>query len=123
MGAALAAGEIDEPEALDRLHAELGGLHWVHTLNNAALIACALEAAGGSIDRGIAIAVAGGWDTDSAGATVGSVLGALGGFSGIGAAWTEPSTAGSPRRSPAARRGRSTSSCSARCELPERMSR
>jgi ADP-ribosylglycohydrolase len=89
-GAALAAGQIDEPEALDRLHAELGGLHWVHTLNNAALIACALEAADGSIDRGIAIAVAGGWDTDSAGATVGSVLGALSGFSGIAAAWTEP---------------------------------
>ena len=48
VGADLAAGAIDDAEALDRLHAELGGLHWVHTLNNAALIACAVEASGGS---------------------------------------------------------------------------
>lgn len=89
-GADRVAGLIDDAGALDRLHAELGGLHWVHTLNNAALIACALEASGGSIDRGIAIAVAGGWDTDSAGATVGSVLGGLGGLEGIGTAWTAP---------------------------------
>ncbi|MEU1972200.1 ADP-ribosylglycohydrolase family protein [Microbacterium sp. NPDC019599] len=89
-GADRAAGTIDDAQALDRLHAELGSLHWVHTLNNAALIACALEASGGSVGRGIAIAVAGGWDTDSAGATVGSVLGGLGGLSGIDAAWTAP---------------------------------
>jgi ADP-ribosylglycohydrolase len=89
-GADLAADAIDDAEALDRLHAELGGLHWVHTLNNAALIACALEASGGSIDRGIGLAVTGGWDTDSAGATVGSVLGAIGGASAIGSTWTAP---------------------------------
>ena len=123
VGAAVAAGEIDEPEALDQLHAELGGLHWVHTLNNAALIACALEAADGAIDRGIAIAVAGGWDTDSAGATVGSVLGALWGFSRMDAAWTEPlhdriatSLPGGPTRSIEQLVQRTI-------DLPERMSR
>lgn len=89
-GADLAAGAIDDSAALDLLHAELGDLHWVHTLNNAALIACALEASGGVFDRGISLAVAGGWDTDSAGATVGSVLGALGGAAGIDRTWSDP---------------------------------
>ena len=90
VGADLAAGGRDVDAALDLLHAELGGLHWVHTLNNAALIACALEASGGDLGRGISLAVAGGWDTDSAGATVGSVLGALTGADDIGAEWSEP---------------------------------
>lgn len=94
-GAALAAGTLDDAGALDALHAELGHLHWVHTLNNAALIACAVEACAvesteGRIDRGIALAVAAGWDTDSAAATVGSVLGALGGEHAIPASWTMP---------------------------------
>ena len=94
-GRHLAAGELDEPAALDALHADLGHLHWVHTLNNAALIACAVEAAAAhdartGYARGIALAVAGGWDTDSAGATVGSVLGALAGADGIDPAWTAP---------------------------------
>lgn len=136
IGLALRAGEITEAEALDRLHAEYGHLHWVHTINNAALIACALAAAdrapgrsardggfdvenrpdidtratsaGGAVDfgAGIRLAVAAGWDTDSAGATVGSVLGALIGHDGIDPAWTAPlhdrlatSLPGAPERS------------------------
>jgi len=106
VGADRAAGRIDDDAALDQLHSVLGGLHWVHTLNNAALIACAVEASGGRIDRGIALAVAGGWDTDSAGATVGSILGALCGATGIGPAWIDPlrgriatSLPGAPSRS------------------------
>lgn len=90
VGVALAAGDIDDAAALDALHTQLGDLHWVHTLNNAAVIACAIEASGGRIERGIALAVAAGWDTDSAGATVGSVLGALGGASTIPSEWTAP---------------------------------
>ena len=77
-------------QALDVLHAGLGHLHWVHTLNNAALIAYALSAGAGDFGRSIAIAVVGGWDTDSAGATVGSVIGGLLGASGLPARWTEP---------------------------------
>jgi ADP-ribosylglycohydrolase len=65
-------------------------MHWVHTLNNAALIACAIESAEGRFGAGVAFAVAGGWDTDSAGATVGSVLGGLLGSEGIGERWTAP---------------------------------
>lgn len=89
-GAALAAGTLDDDAALDALHESFGHLHWVHTLNNAALIACALEASGGRIERGIGLAVAAGWDTDSAGATVGSVLGALGGLQAIPDVWIAP---------------------------------
>jgi ADP-ribosylglycohydrolase len=90
LGSELAAERRDAVAALDVLHAEFAGMHWVHTLNNAALIACAIEGSRGRYDSAITLAVAGGWDTDSAGATVGSVLGALVGASGIDPAWTDP---------------------------------
>nr|WP_211160235.1 ADP-ribosylglycohydrolase family protein [Microbacterium sp. MF43] len=106
VGAELAAGGIGVAAALDRLHEAFDGMHWVHALNNAALIACALEASAGDFERGIPVAVAAGWDTDSAGATVGSVLGALRGMAGIDPAWSEPldgriatSLPGGPQRS------------------------
>ncbi|MFC0624041.1 ADP-ribosylglycohydrolase family protein [Kribbella deserti] len=69
--------DLDLDKALDELHAGYGGLHWVHSVNNSALTAYALTAAQGDFGTGIGIAVMGGWDTDSAGATVGAVLGAL----------------------------------------------
>ncbi|MFD7159492.1 ADP-ribosylglycohydrolase family protein [Kribbella sp. NPDC059898] len=82
-GLTLADAGLDE--ALDALHAEYGDLHWVHAVNNTALTAYALTAP----DFGTAIgrAVMGGWDTDSAGATVGAVFGAT---RGVPAEWTEP---------------------------------
>ncbi|MFI2752130.1 ADP-ribosylglycohydrolase family protein [Cellulomonas sp. P22] len=78
------------PDALDVLHAELGDLHWVHVLNNAATIAYALTAGNGDLGASIALAVTAGWDTDSAGATVGGVVGAVRGASQLPAAWTAP---------------------------------
>lgn len=105
-GRALGAGELTAAGALDVLHAEYEGMHWVHTLNNAALTACALQAHGHDFGAAVALAVAGGWDTDSVGATVGSVVGGLVGPDGIGRAWTEPlrdsiatSMPGGPERS------------------------
>lgn len=105
-GRALAAGELTTAGALDALHAEFAGMHWVHTLNNAALTACALQAHGRDFGAAVALAVAGGWDTDSVGATVGSVVGGLVGADGIGPAWTAPlndriatSMPGGPQRS------------------------
>ncbi|MBO0895329.1 ADP-ribosylglycohydrolase family protein [Arthrobacter sunyaminii] len=89
-GKALAEGSLTTAEALDVLHAEFNGMHWVHTLNNAALTACALQAYGGDFGAAIALGVAGGWDTDSVGATIGSVVGGLLGAEGIGADWTDP---------------------------------
>jgi ADP-ribosylglycohydrolase len=86
--------ECDGSEAgvragLDRIHAEYGHLHWVHVLNNAAVIAFALSAGRGEFGPSVSVAVTAGWDTDSAAATVGGVVGAL--RSGdVGEQWTEP---------------------------------
>ncbi|MBB5977253.1 ADP-ribosylglycohydrolase family protein [Kribbella solani] len=82
-GLTLADAGLDE--ALDALHAEYGDLHWVHSVNNSALTAYALTAPdfAGAVGR----AVMGGWDTDSAGATVGAVFGAT---RGVPAEWSAP---------------------------------
>ena len=42
---------------LDRLHERYGHLHWVHVLNNAAIIACALDRGPGRLRRAIGFAV------------------------------------------------------------------
>jgi ADP-ribosylglycohydrolase len=86
----LAAGSDDWEVVLDGLHARYGHYHWVHAVNNAALVAAALVHGRGDYDRSIAAAVMGGWDTDSNGATVGSVVGAMVGRAGIGEAWVAP---------------------------------
>ncbi len=52
--AASSAGRGGEPtEAYAALEAEFAGMHWVHALNNTALVAYALEAGGGDFDRSI----------------------------------------------------------------------
>ncbi|MFC7878045.1 ADP-ribosylglycohydrolase family protein [Isoptericola sp. NPDC057391] len=94
LGRELGAGS-DGTEAavradLDRLHDTYGDLHWVHVLHNAAVIAYALAAGRGEFGPSVAVAVTAGWDTDSAAATVGGVVGALRGVAGIGDRWTTP---------------------------------
>jgi ADP-ribosylglycohydrolase len=86
LGREAAAGG-DVRSGLDRLHAAYGDLHWVHVLNNAAVIAYALAKGGGEFGPSVSIAVTAGWDTDSAAATVGGVVGAL---SGVGDYWAKP---------------------------------
>jgi ADP-ribosylglycohydrolase len=76
--------------ALDELHTAYHELHWVHVLNNIALIAYALVSSRGDFSTAIAAAVAGGWDTDSAGATVGAICGALTGAAALPKRWTAP---------------------------------
>ena len=66
--------EPDWEGALDRLYARYGQYHWVHAINNAALVAAALLYGGGDFERSITLAVMGGWDTDCNGATVGSIV-------------------------------------------------
>ncbi|MGO1383331.1 MAG: ADP-ribosylglycohydrolase family protein [Arachnia sp.] len=84
----------DLASGLDALHTRFEGMHWVHSLNNAAVIAFSLRwsqrASTPDFGVGIGAAVAAGWDTDSAGATVGSVLGALLGASHIPDSWASP---------------------------------
>ncbi len=67
----------------ERIMADYGHYHGVHTINNALLCVMGLMHGGGDLRRSIAIAVMAGLDTDCNGATVGSVLGALLGAQGV----------------------------------------
>ncbi|MCI0512018.1 ADP-ribosylglycohydrolase family protein [candidate division KSB1 bacterium] len=67
-----------------------GHYHPVHTINNAAVVAAALLHAPDDFSRAIGIAVAGGWDTDCNGATVGSIMGVRLGAANIPDYWTRP---------------------------------
>ncbi|WP_320776264.1 ADP-ribosylglycohydrolase family protein [Streptomyces sp. CRN 30] len=74
----LAASHADFDEVVDRLHARYDAdHHWVHAVPNTALTAAALTHADGDFTGSVARAVSGGWDTDSNGATAGSVAGLL----------------------------------------------
>ncbi|MFI8998246.1 ADP-ribosylglycohydrolase family protein [Streptomyces sp. NPDC053542] len=76
---------------VDRLHAAYGRHHWVHVLPNAALLAAALTHADGDFTGSVCRAVSGGWDTDSNGATAGSLTGLLAGSpAALPARWTAP---------------------------------
>jgi ADP-ribosylglycohydrolase len=88
MGAGLA--QVSTEDALDRIHARYGDLHWVHVLNNAATLGYALARGDGDYATTITTAVTGGWDTDSTGATAGSIAGALTGAKGLPPEWVIP---------------------------------
>ncbi len=90
LGRALGRTGGDPTVAYAALEAEFAGMHWVHSLNNTALVAYALEAGEGSFERSVGLVVMGGWDTDSNGATVGAVAGALAGSRAIDGRWTQP---------------------------------
>ncbi|WP_427892750.1 ADP-ribosylglycohydrolase family protein [Kribbella sp. GL6] len=69
--------------ALAQLQERYGHYSWVHTINNAAIVAAALLWSEGDWITGVGRVVMSGWDTDSNGATVGSVLGVLTGTRGL----------------------------------------
>ncbi|WP_405793901.1 ADP-ribosylglycohydrolase family protein [Streptomyces sp. NBC_01506] len=75
-------------EARARIDSELGFYGSVHTVVNAAVLAAGLLWADGDFDRSIALTVLGGLDTDSNGATAGSVAGLL--APSIDERWTAP---------------------------------
>ncbi|MBW5485670.1 ADP-ribosylglycohydrolase family protein, partial [Streptomyces bambusae] len=78
-------------EVVDRLHERYGHYHWVHSVPNAALLAAALTHADGDFTGSVCRAVSGGWDTDSNGATAGSLAGLLAGSPArIPDRWTAP---------------------------------
>lgn len=86
-----ARAEPDFDTVVDHLHAALGHYHWVHAVPNAALLAAALTHADGDFSGSICRAVSGGWDTDSNGATAGSLAGLLAGRpDAIPGRWTVP---------------------------------
>ncbi|MGN9809980.1 ADP-ribosylglycohydrolase family protein [Micromonospora sp. BQ11] len=77
-------------EATDILHSELGHYDWVHTINNAVSIASGLLWGDGDYTTTLELTIRAGGDTDSNGATAGSVFGALHGRSAIPEHWTAP---------------------------------
>ncbi|MER5439523.1 ADP-ribosylglycohydrolase family protein [Streptomyces sp. NPDC002790] len=91
LGIELAVKHTDFDSAVDELHATYADHHWVHVLPNAALLAAALTHADGDFEGSICRAVSGGWDTDSNGATAGSIAGLLAGHpDALGDRWTAP---------------------------------
>ncbi|SHM21374.1 ADP-ribosylglycohydrolase family protein [Actinacidiphila paucisporea] len=78
-------------DVVDALHSAYGDHHWVHVLPNVSLLAAALTHADGDFTGSITRAVSGGWDTDSNGATAGSVAGLLAGSpAALPDRWTDP---------------------------------
>ncbi|MCF3133412.1 ADP-ribosylglycohydrolase family protein [Streptomyces olivochromogenes] len=88
----LARTHEDFDDVVDALHARHSPTHhWVHAVPNTALIAAALTHADGDFTGSVCRAVSGGWDTDSNGATAGSVAGLLAGSpAALPDRWTTP---------------------------------
>lgn len=88
----LARKHRDFDDVVDELHATHSPTHhWVHAIPNTALIAAALTHADGDFTGSICRAVSGGWDTDSNGATVGSISALLAGTpAALPDSWTAP---------------------------------
>ncbi|MGW0330678.1 ADP-ribosylglycohydrolase family protein [Streptomyces sp. NPDC003011] len=88
----LARSHDDFDTVVDELHAVHSPTHhWVHALPNTALIAAALTHADGDFTGSVCRAVSGGWDTDSNGATAGSIAGLLAGApAALPDRWTAP---------------------------------
>ena len=80
----------DWEETVDELYARYDSYHWVHAINNTALVAAALYAYDDDFSGAISAAVQGGWDTDTNGAAVGSIVGAAVGVTGIEQRWSAP---------------------------------
>ena len=90
LGLDLARRGVPHEDAVDAIDAAHEGLHWVHVLNNAAVVALTIAAGAGDFGRSICAAVSAGLDTDSNGATVGGVVGAMRGASALPARWIAP---------------------------------
>ncbi|MFI7499990.1 ADP-ribosylglycohydrolase family protein [Streptomyces sp. NPDC049687] len=88
--AALHDAGLTWEDTLTTLADETAGLGWIHTVPNAAVLTAGLLYGDGDFTRTITLTVRGGLDTDSNGATAGSVAGVLTGAHAIPSRWTEP---------------------------------
>jgi ADP-ribosylglycohydrolase len=87
--AAYASGASWE-EAMASMESRWAGYHWVHTINNAEVVAAALLWGNGDFSHTVGLAVEAGLDTDCTGATAGSVFGALHGTEALPSHWVTP---------------------------------
>jgi ADP-ribosylglycohydrolase len=81
---------LDWEKARDELERTCGHYGFVHTINNAAVVAAALLWGEGDFTSTIGLAVQGGWDTDCNGATAGSTFGAMHGTEALPGSWVDP---------------------------------
>ena len=77
-------------DALRSIQTRHGHYTWVHAINNACVVTAALLWSDGDWTRAVSLAVQAGWDTDSNGATVGSIMGASLGPGAIPRRFSEP---------------------------------
>lgn len=77
-------------DTLSTVARETAGLGWIHTVPNVAVLTAGLLYGEGDFTRTIALTVRGGLDTDSNGATAGSVAGVLTGAAAIPDHWKDP---------------------------------
>jgi ADP-ribosylglycohydrolase len=84
------AKDLDWAVARDEIEERYGHYSFVHTVNNAALVAAGLLWGNGDYSRTIGLAVEGGWDTECTGATAGSVFGAMHGTDALPGNWVDP---------------------------------
>jgi len=80
----------DWDSARARVSERYGHYHWVHSINNAALVLLALLYGRKDYEKTVCYAVMGGWDTDCNGATAGSILGVMLGASQLPLQWVSP---------------------------------
>lgn len=87
---ALYESGVEWSATLTELAERTRGLGWIHTIPNAAVLTAGLLYGEGDFTATIALTVRGGLDTDSNGATAGSVAGVLCGAAAIPPQWSEP---------------------------------
>jgi ADP-ribosylglycohydrolase len=83
-------GGVSWDKAVVSIQELFGYYSWVHTINNAAIIAAGLLWGDGDFTTTVGLTVQGGWDTDSNGATAGSVAGVLNGAAALPAHFVDP---------------------------------
>jgi ADP-ribosylglycohydrolase len=76
--------------AVETIRARFGRYGWVHSINNACLITAGLLWGEGDFTATVGLTVQGGWDTDSNGATAGSVVGTVLGADKLPRHFVEP---------------------------------
>jgi ADP-ribosylglycohydrolase len=81
---------LDWETTRDELEESYGHYGWVHTINNAAVVAAALLWGDRDYTKTVGLAVQGGWDTDCNGATAGSAFGAMHGTGALPERWVIP---------------------------------
>ncbi len=80
----------DWRDTWSRIIEKYGHYHFVHTINNAAVVTMGLLYSRNDYERGITTGVMSGLDTDCNGATVGSILGVMLGAKSLPKKWVKP---------------------------------